>query len=81
MKKYKVKTTISYPVKGATGKTGNWRVFKPILDKEKCVKCLRCWIFCPEATVIRNKDNSIDIMIIVKVVVFVQMYVKFELFR
>ncbi|HDQ15824.1 MAG TPA: 4Fe-4S dicluster domain-containing protein [Bacteroidetes bacterium] len=61
MKKYDVKTTISYPVKGAMGKTGNWRVFKPILDKEKCVKCLRCWIYCPEATIIRNKDDSVDI--------------------
>ncbi|PNX51368.1 MAG: ferredoxin, partial [Thermoplasmata archaeon M8B2D] len=27
----------------------------------KCVKCLRCWIFCPEATIIRNKDDSVDI--------------------
>ena len=61
MKKYNVTTSISYPSKGATGKTGNWRVFKPILDKKKCVKCLRCWIYCPEATIIRNKDDSIEI--------------------
>ena len=60
-KKYDCITTISYPKKGAMGKTGNWRVFKPILDKSKCVKCLRCWIFCPEATIIRNKDDTIDI--------------------
>jgi pyruvate ferredoxin oxidoreductase delta subunit len=61
LKKYDIATTISYPVKGATGKTGNWRVFKPILDKSKCVKCLRCWIYCPEATIIRNKNDTIDI--------------------
>lgn len=61
MKKYDVVTTISYPKKGAMGKTGSWRVFKPILDKEKCVKCLRCWIYCPEGTIIRNKDDTIDI--------------------
>jgi pyruvate ferredoxin oxidoreductase delta subunit len=61
LKKYDVVTTISYPKKGAMGKTGNWRVFKPILDKKKCVKCLRCWIYCPEATVVRNKDDTIDI--------------------
>ena len=61
LKKYKVVTTISYPKKGAMGKTGNWRVFRPILDKKNCVKCLRCWIFCPEATIKRNRDNSIDI--------------------
>ena len=61
MKKYKAVTTISYPKKGAMGKTGNCRVFRPILDKEKCVKCLRCWIYCPEGTIIRNKDDTVDI--------------------
>ena len=61
MKKYKVVTSISYPTKGAMGKTGNWRVFKPILDKAKCVKCLRCWIFCPEGSIKKNEDNTISI--------------------
>ena len=61
MKKYNICTTISYPKKGAMGKTGTWRVFKPILDKDKCVKCLRCWIFCPEATIKRNKGDTVDI--------------------
>jgi pyruvate ferredoxin oxidoreductase delta subunit len=61
LKKYDVITTISYPKKGAQGKTGNWRVFRPVLDKSKCVKCLQCWMFCPEATIIRNKDDTISI--------------------
>ncbi|HDO19758.1 MAG TPA: 4Fe-4S dicluster domain-containing protein [Thermoplasmatales archaeon] len=61
MKKYDVVTTISYPRKGAMGKTGSWRVFKPILNKERCVKCLRCWIFCPEGTITIKPDGSIDI--------------------
>jgi pyruvate ferredoxin oxidoreductase delta subunit len=61
LKKYDVVTTISYPKKGAQGKTGNWRVFRPVLDKSKCVKCLQCWMFCPEATIIRNKDDTISI--------------------
>jgi pyruvate ferredoxin oxidoreductase delta subunit len=61
LKRYDVVTSISYPKKGAMGKTGNWRVFTPILDKDKCVKCLLCWIYCPEATIIRNKDNTVDI--------------------
>ena len=61
MKKYKVVTSISYPTEGAMGKTGNWRVYKPTLDKEKCVKCLRCWVFCPEGSIKRNKDDSVEI--------------------
>jgi len=61
MKKYDVVTAISYPKKGAMGKTGSWRVFRPILDKTKCVKCLRCWIFCPEGVIIRKGDGSVEI--------------------
>ena len=34
MKKYEVITTLSYPKKGAMGKTGSWRVFRPVLDKD-----------------------------------------------
>jgi 2-oxoacid:acceptor oxidoreductase delta subunit (pyruvate/2-ketoisovalerate family) len=59
--KYDIVTTISYPIKGAMGKTGSWRVFRPIIDKSKCVKCLRCWIFCPEASVLRTNDDTIGI--------------------
>ena len=60
-KKYNVVTSISYPKEGAMGKTGSWRVFKPVFNKDKCVKCLRCWIFCPEGAVKKNKDGSVSI--------------------
>ncbi|MEF8879037.1 MAG: 4Fe-4S binding protein [Candidatus Thermoplasmatota archaeon] len=52
---------MSYPKKGAMGKTGSWRIFKPKLDKDKCVKCLRCWIFCPEAAIERKEDGTVEI--------------------
>jgi len=61
MKKYDVVTSISYPTKGAMGKTGTWRVFRPIFHKDKCVKCLRCWIYCPEGAIIRHDDDTISI--------------------
>lgn len=43
------------------GKTGSWRVYRPKLEKEKCVKCLRCWIFCPEGSIKREKDGTVSI--------------------
>ena len=43
------------------GKTGSWRVYRPKLEKEKCVKCLRCWIFCPEGSIKREKDGTVNI--------------------
>lgn len=42
-------------------KTGDWRTFKPIIDKQKCVKCLICWIYCPEPAIIRKEDDEVEI--------------------
>lgn len=32
-------------------KTGDWRVFKPIIDHERCTRCLLCWAYCPEGII------------------------------
>jgi pyruvate ferredoxin oxidoreductase delta subunit len=32
-------------------RTGDWRTERPILDKEKCIKCALCWIYCPDAAI------------------------------
>ncbi len=38
-------------------KTGNWRVEKPVIDYEKCIKCLICWLYCPEPAILRVGDG------------------------
>lgn len=55
------RTTISRPTIAAAGKTGSWRDQRPVLDKAKCKKCLRCWVFCPEGTIDRKDDGSVEI--------------------
>ncbi len=47
---------VSTPSKGSIGKTGEWRTHRPVIDKEKCSKCLFCWMYCPEAAI--NVDDS-----------------------
>ena len=32
-------------------KTGNWKSQKPVLDRSKCVGCLRCAAYCPEMAI------------------------------
>ncbi|RLE77977.1 MAG: pyruvate ferredoxin oxidoreductase [Thermoprotei archaeon] len=32
-------------------KTGDWRTFRPVIDQEKCVKCLICWVYCPDMAI------------------------------
>jgi pyruvate ferredoxin oxidoreductase delta subunit len=49
---------ISFPQKGAIGKTGDWRTFKPVLNQEKCTKCGRCYLFCPEGTIPFNDETE-----------------------
>jgi len=53
-----VKVTLSRPVDGAMGQTGVWRDFRPELDSTKCIKCLKCWIACPDGCIRRADDDS-----------------------
>ena len=41
-------------------KTGDWRAFRPIVDQQKCINCLLCWIFCPDAAIFR-KEKTVDV--------------------
>jgi phenylglyoxylate dehydrogenase delta subunit len=26
---------------------GDWRAERPVVDRDKCVKCAACWLYCP----------------------------------
>jgi pyruvate ferredoxin oxidoreductase delta subunit len=42
-------------------RTGDWRVAaKPVIDLEKCIMCLFCWIFCPDSSIVRT-DESVEV--------------------
>ncbi len=45
---------LSFPMEGAGGKTGSWRFLRPVLDHDKCIKCLLCWVHCPDAVIDRD---------------------------
>lgn len=32
-------------------KTGDWRTQRPVIDKEKCIRCYFCWKFCPDMAI------------------------------
>ncbi|MCE1245612.1 MAG: 4Fe-4S binding protein [Firmicutes bacterium] len=40
-------------------KTGDWRSQRPVVDKEKCINCLTCFIFCPDSAI--KVENGIMI--------------------
>lgn len=38
-------------------KTGSWKTYKPVVNYKECIKCGRCWMFCPEGCIKKNKDG------------------------
>jgi pyruvate ferredoxin oxidoreductase delta subunit len=58
--------SISLPVVGECGKTGTWRVIKPVVRQERCLllrgkrSCHLCWLYCPEGVVTRGVPPVID---------------------
>lgn len=58
--------SMSRAIVGEGGKTGSWRIQKPILDQGKCVlmrgkaHCHLCWLYCPEGVMSRQTPPVID---------------------
>ncbi|HMK54944.1 MAG TPA: pyruvate synthase subunit PorD [Methanobacteriaceae archaeon] len=50
--------SVKEPGSTRQNKTGSWRTFKPILDKDKCIDCGNCILFCPEGCI--NQEHDID---------------------
>ena len=39
-------------------KTGTWRTFKPVIDYNKCIRCMVCWDFCPEPSIYKEDGSE-----------------------
>ena len=48
------------PKAGSTAEksTAGWRTNRPIWSNEKCIQCMRCWIFCPDSAIL-VKDGKV----------------------
>jgi len=33
-----------------------WRTYRPVVDHDTCINCLRCYLVCPDGTIF--KDNG-----------------------
>ncbi len=52
---------ISAPGSSTCNKTGTWRTSAPIRDAEKCIQCMRCWIYCPDSSIIVEDGKVVGI--------------------
>jgi 2-oxoacid:acceptor oxidoreductase delta subunit (pyruvate/2-ketoisovalerate family) len=43
-----------------SNKTFSWRSIRPVIDPEKCTRCMICWKFCPEPAIAPSDPPVID---------------------
>ena len=53
------KLAMSRPKEGAAGKTGTWRTYKPVVDRELCNECGLCRMYCPDGVI--DVELNIDL--------------------
>ena len=41
--------------------TGDWRSRTPVVDRETCIDCLTCWIYCPDDCIIVDDNKMVGI--------------------
>ncbi|WP_020677754.1 4Fe-4S binding protein [Geopsychrobacter electrodiphilus] len=66
--RFKILTTASTPGPGDAGRTGSWRVERPIIDYNRCIPaktgkhaCHLCWLYCPDSTVSKAIKPEFDL--------------------
>jgi pyruvate ferredoxin oxidoreductase delta subunit len=40
---------------------GDWRVEKPVYNKDFCIDCQFCWIYCPDTSIISRDKKMIGV--------------------
>ncbi len=40
-------------------KTGSWKAKSPVWDKEKCINCMKCVVYCPDMAIKTKKIASL----------------------
>ncbi|MDY0040677.1 MAG: 4Fe-4S binding protein [Desulforhabdus sp.] len=53
-KELELGTAIVTPGSASQLKTGDWRSMHPVTDFETCIKCGRCFIYCPDMVYVGN---------------------------
>jgi pyruvate ferredoxin oxidoreductase delta subunit len=68
LKKFRAMTSDSYAGPGDAGRTGSWRVRRPVIDYTKCTParkgkaaCYFCWLYCPDSVVSKTLKPEIDL--------------------
>ena len=51
--------TVAFGASARQVETGLWRSMRPLLDTDKCVSCLKCWLQCPDSSILTDADAKV----------------------
>jgi len=67
-KRFKILTSASTSGPGDAGRTGSWRVERPVVDYSRCIPaksgkhaCHLCWLYCPDRTISKDIEPLVDL--------------------
>lgn len=49
---------LSRPTHGSAGETGEWRVYRPVVNAALCSKCWECVLYCPEGVIFEGANSA-----------------------
>jgi len=49
------------PTNSYTASCADWRVLKPVYNRDICIDCQNCWVFCPDSSIISRDKKMIGI--------------------
>jgi pyruvate ferredoxin oxidoreductase gamma subunit len=49
--------TITSPGNSRARRTGDWSIYKPVIDYDNCTKCMICFVYCPDSAIKIDKDG------------------------
>jgi pyruvate ferredoxin oxidoreductase delta subunit len=52
---------LSLGVMGSIGATGEWRILRPEIAREKCNRCGLCYLYCPEGSVLFKNGTGPEV--------------------
>jgi len=44
-----------------TASVADWRVVKPVFNKDFCIDCQFCWIYCPDMSIISRDKKMVGV--------------------
>ncbi len=59
-KKLDLGTAILSPGSAQSLKTGDWRSMRPVVDYDVCIRCGRCYIYCPDMVYVKVETGHYE---------------------